>query len=233
LTDQSSLNQAFASYARTISRRYDIGEVLYQLTDQVVDVLGVDGAGVSLADRDGGLTFVTATDDRVTQVEEQQVEMGEGPCQDAHRSGDRVTAADLGVEQRWPRYAPGTLALGFRAVAGIPMLVEDHRVGALNLYARDAREWPADVLEVAQLLADMATGYILNARTLSASEALARQLQHALESRIVIEQAKGIVAERHGVATSVAFERIRAHARSSQRKLHDVAADLVQRTLHL
>jgi GAF domain-containing protein len=231
MADQSALKRAFADYARTIARRYDIGEVLYRLTDQVVEVFAIDGAGVSLADVDGNLQFVTATDERVTLVEEQQVETGQGPCHDAYRSGDRVTVADLSTEARWADYTPVALGKGLRAAAGIPLLSGDQRVGALNLYTCQPREWPADDMEDAQLLADMATGYIINARTLTETERLASQLQHALDSRVVIEQAKGILAERHSINTATAFERLRRHARARNAKIHDVARAVLRSDL--
>jgi GAF domain-containing protein len=227
MADQSALRRAFGDYARTIAGRYDIGEVLYRLTDQIVDVLGVSGAGVSLGDGDNNLQFVTATDQPTTAAEEGQIEAREGPCHDAFRSGEPVTVSDLSADERWPAFRPAALGAGMHAVAGIPMLSEDQRVGALNIYSAAPREWPADDLADAQLLADMATGYIINARILTASQQRAAQLQHALDSRVVIEQAKGIIAERHQVTTAEAFSRLRARARSRNAKVHDVARAVV------
>jgi GAF domain-containing protein len=233
MTDQHALIRSFADYARTLSVRYDIGDVLYRLTDQVVEVLDVEGAGVSLADDKGDLRFVTATDERIVRVEERQVTAKQGPCHDAFTSGDRVTSADLDTEPRWPDYTQEARAQGCRAVAGIPLLAGDQRLGALNLYSLRQREWPADELDIAQVLADMATGYIINARLLSESERVNAQLQHALNSRIVIEQAKGILAERHGVDPAAAFEQLRTYARGHNTKIHDVARAVVEGTLRL
>jgi GAF domain-containing protein len=226
MTDQQALIRAFADYARTLARRYDIGEVLYRLTDQVVEILDVDGAGVSIADH-GRLRFVTATDEDIAQIEERQVDLGQGPCHDAYTSGDRVTSADLSVEARWPDYTGTALRVGCRAVAGIPMLTGEQRVGALNLYVRRPREWPADELDIAQVLADMATGYIINARTLTEADRTTVQLQHALDSRIIVEQAKGVLAERHRITPAAAFERLRRHARHRNTKVHDVARQVI------
>lgn len=233
MADQSALKRAFADYARTIAGPYEIGDVLYRLTDQMVEVLGIDGAGVSLDDGSGGLQFITATDERTAQAERDQVEAGEGPCHDAFLSADRVTSSDLGSEQRWARYAPKALEAGMRAAGGIPMMAGGRCIGAVNIYTRHPREWPADELEDAQLLADMATGYIINAGTLNEHRELATQLQHALDSRVVIEQAKGILAERHGLGTAAAFERLRRHARNNGRKVHDVARAIVDGTLQV
>ena len=227
MVDQAALIRSFADYARTLSSPYDIGDVLYRLTDQVTEVLAVDGAGVSLGDSDGTLRFVTATDERITRIEERQVNAGQGPCHDAFTSGDQVTSADLAREDRWPAYAPVAAREGCAAVAGIPMMAGDRRIGAVNLYSRTPREWPADAMEIAQVLADMASGYVINAQTLTEAQRLNSQLQHALDSRIIIEQAKGTLAERHGISASAAFDRLRQHARARNRKLHEVAQAVV------
>lgn len=233
MADQSALNRAFADYARTIARHYEVGDVLYRLTDQVVEILGVDGAGVSLADREEALQFVSATDQQVAKVEERQALVGEGPCHDAYIKGERVTSDDLTTDERWPSYTPVAIDQGLRAVAGIPMKVEEERIGALNLYSRVRLPWLDADLDVAQLLADMATGYIVNARNLTQTQKLASQLQHALESRVIIEQAKGIVAERHGIGTAEAFQLIRQHARRNNAKLHEVASAVIAGDLRL
>lgn len=233
MANQAALNRAFADYARTIARRYDIGDVLYRLTDQMLEVLDVDGAGVSIAERGGRLSFVTATDDRVARVEAAQIESGEGACYDAFVTGEPTTSADLTAEGRWPGYVEVAAEHGLRGVAGIPMGTGEDRIGALNLYTAQPRTWRAEDLEVGQLLADMATGYVMNARTLTESQLLANQLQHALDSRIVIEQAKGIIAERQGLDTADAFQLIRKHARSHNARLHDIAAAIVDGSLKL
>jgi GAF domain-containing protein len=233
MADQSALKRAFADYARTIAGRYDIGDVLYRLTDQVTEVLGVDGAGVSLRDADATLQFVTASDETITRAERAQVEAQEGACHDAFASGQVVTVADLTAEQRWPTFRRRALDVGLRAVAGIPLRVEDQRIGALDVYSRTPREWPADDVADAQLLADMASGYIVNATRLTERERRAAQLQHALDSRVVIEQAKGIVAERHQIDPATAFHRLRVHARGHQARIHDVARAVVEGRLRL
>ena len=230
MADQTALIRAFADFARTIAKPYEIGDVLYRLTDQAVAVLDVDAAGVSLDDA-GELKFVTATDDRVVVIEERQVEVAEGPCYDAYRSADVVTSADLSAEERWPEYTPITLQQGCLSVAGIPMVAADTPIGALNLYRYSPGEWPADELGIARVLADMASGYIINARTLSARDRLAAQLQHALSSRIIIEQAKGVLGERTRTSPEEAFNVMRSYARRNGRKLHDVAQEIVDRAL--
>jgi GAF domain-containing protein len=233
MADQSALFRAFADYARTTLGDYEVGEVLHRLTDQVVEVLGVAGAGVSVGQADGRLTFVTATDEPTSRIEHQQAELAQGPCHDAFRSGEPVTAADLRTEERWPGYTDAAMELGLHAVAGIPMIVRSERIGALNVYSRDPREWPADDVETAQLLADMASGYIVSTRTLEQHQRLAGQLQHALDSRVVVEQAKGMLAAQHGIDPSAAWERLRSYARNHQAKVHDLAQAVLDGRLTL
>jgi GAF domain-containing protein len=156
-----------------------------------------------------------------------------GPCHDAYLSGDRVTVADLAADDRWPRYRPITLEQNFRAVADIPMIAGDQRIGALNLYHDSPREWPADDLDIAQVLADMTTGYVINARALSAHRELTSQLQHALDGRIVVEQAKGILAVRHRTDPARAFQTLRTHARTHNAKLQEVARGVIDGSLQL
>lgn len=227
------LAEAFGEYARTISSRYDIGPALYNLTDRVTDVMDVSGAGISVAEPHSRLDFVTATDDEVVRIEERQIESGQGPCHQAHAQGVQVWVNDLADDGRWPDYTPTALAQGCRAVAGIPMSVGELPIGALNVYSHEPREWSAEDLAMAQLFADMATGYITNARALSASRELSTQLQHALDGRIVIEQAKGVLGERHGLEGGEAFRRLREHARSNNIKIHDAARAILDGTLKL
>lgn len=233
MIDDRALRDAFSDYAAALLERYDIGHVLYRLTDQVVDVLGVDGAGVSLRVSDDDLQFVTATDDRSSRVEAAQIQAGDGPCYAAFRSGDVVTVADLERDGRWEEVRRSALGEGFRAIAGIPMPVTEVRIGALTLYKSTPHEWSAEELDVAQLLANVASGYILNWRSLDETTTLASQLQHALDSRIVIEQAKGVLAERHGTTPDDAFHALRKHARSTSSRLHDVAGQVVSGELRL
>ena len=233
MVDYAAFIDVFADYARTISRRYDVGDVMYRLADQVVEVLPVDGAGVSVADPDGGLQFVSATHEDVVRVEGLQITLGEGPCQDAFRTGASVVSDDLRDDGRWARYRTEARDAGFLAVAGIPMRADEQKIGALDLYRRDAGSWSEEDVATAQTLADMASGYILNAITLNESEELSERLRNALDSRVVIEQAKGILAERHGVPTADAFERLRRHARSTRNRIHDVARQVVEDDLRL
>jgi GAF domain-containing protein len=233
MADHAALFQAMAQYARTLMHNYRIGDVLYQTTDHVTAVLGASGAGVSLVTREGRLMFVTASDEQVARVEQGQMNSAEGPCHDAYHSGEPVLVPDLRRATYWPNFAPTALEAGCQAAAALPMRIGDRCIGALSIYDDRPREWAGDDVEAAQLLADMATGYILSARQLQKTRQLAEQLQHALDSRVVIEQAKGILAERLGIDPEAAFDILRGYARSHNRRLHDVAAQVIDRTLLL
>lgn len=233
VVDQAALLRAFREYARVLLGPYEIGTVLYQLTDHVVEVLDIDGAGVSLTHDDEGLTFVTATDAAIAAVEEAQVALDEGPSHEAFHTGEVVTVDDLADDDRWPIYRDAVVPKDVRGAAGIPMPVADQRIGVLNLYRRTRGPWAQRDLDVAQLLADMASGYILNATQLAESHTLAKQLQHALNSRIVIEQAKGVLAERNDITVHEAFEAMRTHARRSGTRIHRVSEQVIDGSLQL
>lgn len=228
-----ALREAFAGYAATlIGGSFDVGEVLDRLTDHCIDVLGVAGAGVALANEDRTLYFATASDGRANKVEQAQIRLGDGPCYHAFRSGQRVVVTDLQVPERWPSYAKVGLSVGYRSVVGVPMpLKGGETVGALNLYAEHTDPWTAAVLDTASLLANMATGYLLMRQTIQDARTVARQLEHALASRIAIEQAKGVLAERHAIDPDQAFERLRDYARERRLRVHAVASDVLSGNL--
>lgn len=233
MIDHAALRRAMTEYVRTSLGTYSVGEMLYRLTDQAVEVLGCDGGGVSVGEEEL-LRFVTATDGMIARIEEDQITAEQGPCHSAFQEGKQVAVVDI-TEQadRWPAYCRTAIGHGCRSVLGVPMAVEDTMIGALNLYRHEPHEWDDEERAVAQLLADMASGYIGNLRALSDSRRLTEQRQRALDSRVIIEQAKGIVATRHDIAMQRAFELLRRHARSQQRHLHEVAREVVEDRLRL
>jgi GAF domain-containing protein len=229
MVDQAALAHAFTRFAHTITNDYEIGDLLHQLSDQAVDVLDVTAAGLSLAHPAGRLCPLTATHDLAVHVEERQTQTRQGPGNDAYHTGKPVFVADLNTVEAWPAYTATALEAGCQAVAGLPMRTEGARIGALTLYCDHPRSW-ADDVEVAQLLADMATGYVVNAAKPKRPQQLAEQLQQALHSRIVIEQAKGILAERQDIDVTAAFEVLRGYARSHNSRLHIAAQAVVAGT---
>ena len=228
MVDREALHGALTDFVRASVADYGIGDMLYRLTDAAVTVLACEGAGVSVGDGTGSLRFITATDERIVRIEEEQVRDQQGPCHDAYTTGEMVAVENLSdAQDRWPDYYEVAFTNGCQAVLGVPMGVGETSFGALNIYQRQVHPWRDDELEAAQLLAEMASGYILNLRRLTTAQQLAGQLQAALDSRVVIEQAKGIVATRRDVDMASAFDLIRRHARDNNRKIHDVAGEIV------
>jgi GAF domain-containing protein len=228
MVDVSRMTGALAEFARTLTRGYDVYDVLHVLTHQVRDVLDLDGAGVTLSE-DGRLRFVTADRDQLAPLERAQLEHAEGPCVDAVRSGAPVLVTDLRAErERWPEYTRQADALGIRATASVPMQTDRETIGTLYLYSARPRTWTEAEVTAARVLADMATGYVRNASELERQRRLTEQLQEALDTRVVIEQAKGVVAASRGITVDEAFRVLRKHANDRGATLR-VVADAVVR----
>lgn len=225
--DHAVLSDVLRTFASRLATGYRITDILDSLCHRVAEVLPVTGAGVMLADASHTLAFVAASDDVVQRIEGLQVDLGEGPCLHAYQTGEQVVVADLLTTDRFPKFAPEALTAGLRAVFSFPMRTDDDCIGALNLY-RDAPGGFEDIdCETGQVLADVATAYILNARAHDRASELTDQLQHALDSRVVIEQAKGYLAGTLGVPVPAAFEALRSHARSRGMTVRAVAQELL------
>ena len=231
--DAGALLDVFQSYSQAMIGQYDIGDVLHRLVDDVARLLHVDGAGVMLDSPDNGLEFAAATDADIAIIEIHQGARGEGPCHQAFDTGELVVSDDLREEERWPEYRPVAIDKGCLSVAGIPMPVEDGCIGALNLYRHDAGPWDDHVVRIGQVMATMASGYIVNGTRLEESRTLAAQLQHALDSRTIIEQAKGVLVGRIEVSANDAFGLLRTHARSNGLRLRDVCREVVEGRMDL
>jgi GAF domain-containing protein len=200
---------------------------LAELTKSVTAVLGLGGSGVTMAE-DGQLQFVTAVNPDSKELERSQEDHQEGPCRDAYESGEVVRVTDVRQESaRWPDYSATATRLGVAGVAGIPMRDGDQVIGALNIYSREPRQWSDQDIAVAVVLADVATSYVLNAAKLHDQEQLSEQLQQALDSRVVIEQAKGITAHQNTIRVDQAYLLMRRHARNNNTSLRVVAEAIV------
>ena len=226
--DESLYLKTLAEFTKTLLTSYDVDTMLGELTARLTGVLQLAGSGVSLA-RDGRLAFVMGLPERVVALEEEQIARQDGPCVESYRRSEVIAVDDLAAHgERWPHYAQVAEQVGIRAVAGIPMTLEDQRVGALNLYSTDVRAWSPRDLSAAQVMAHMATAYLINASMYENKRRLSEQLQQALDSRVVIEQAKGVLANEHGIGMDEAFERIRRHARSHGATVRAVSEAVVR-----
>ena len=216
--------RALVNVADTLVADFDIIEFLGMLADYGVELLGVSACGILLADPEGGLNLVAASTERVRALELFQLQTDEGPCLDAYHSMTAVTCPNLvAAADRWPTFAPAAEAAGFTAVHAMPMRLRQQAVGAFNLFSALPGPLDAETIERGQALADVATIGILHERAIRRQEMVTEQLQVALNSRIVIEQAKGVLAERLQVSIDDAFMTLRSYARLNNRKLAEVA----------
>jgi GAF domain-containing protein len=223
------LASIFVEVADTLVDDFDLIDFLHMLTDRTADLVGAAAVGLMLADGRGTLEFMAGSNENVKLLELFQLQAREGPCLEAYRTGQPVINVDLGAATaRWPRFAPHATASGFQSVHAFPLRLRTQVIGALNVFGdtKGGDFSDADV-PIVQSLADVAAIALLQERTLRHGEALTEQLQGALNSRIVIEQAKGAVAYAQGVSVDDAFARIRRYARNHNRKLTDVAWAIV------
>jgi len=229
MSDREPLLDSLTDFARSMSESYDLDEALSRLGEALVQALGVTGVGISVTDPDGLLRYTTATSELVAEIERVQEEAQSGPCYEAFRRYRPVLVNDIDERPEWAEFRDAARRLGLQSVAGIPMSVRREVFGAVNLYERGLRTWTPDDVEVASLFSDMAAGYYLHA-SLETSRRLADQLQSALDTRIVIEQAKGVLANEWGVGVDAAFRHLRTHVRRHGLTLHDAAAAVVAGT---
>ncbi len=231
--DHSLFLKTLSEFTGTLLTPYDLDTVLGDLAERLTEVLALAGAAVNLATGDR-LQLVTAVPPQIAELEQTQYEHLSGPCLDAYRSGRVVAIPDLNlVTERWPEFCGVGRRLGMSAVVGVPMRLQGQTIGALSVYGNDPRPWPAQDLAAAVVMADMATGFLINASKLHQQEQLTEQLKRALQSRVIIEQAKGMIASSRGVSVEDAFGRLRHHARSHNESIRAVAEAVVHAGLPL
>ena len=229
---ETVLARTLVELADTLVADFDVVELLTLLTDRCVEVLDVGAAGLMLVAPEGDLRVMASSSEAMRVLELFEIQSQEGPCLDCYRSGEPVTNADLSTEDgRWPRFAAEALAAGFRCVHALPMRLRGSVVGALNLFHAEAGSMTQADVDAAQALADVATIAVLQHRATLEAQVVNAQLQHALNSRVIIEQAKGIIAERSGFDMEHAFAALRNYARNHNRRLVDVAHAVIAGTL--
>jgi transcriptional regulator with GAF, ATPase, and Fis domain len=228
---EDRLIEAFVTLADTLVDHYDIIDFLQTLAERCVDLVDVSAAGIMLADTNGALRHAACSNERMRFVELLELQLEEGPCFDAYRThAPVICASPEEAAERWPRFAPQAKEGGFSAFSAVPMRLRSDVIGALNLFSENELALAADDIKVVQAMADIATIGILHERLIRDAHAFSTQLEVALESRVVIEQAKGIVAEHSKVSVDEAFEQIRAFSRSHNRLLSDTARQLIDGT---
>jgi len=218
--------------ADTLVDDFDVVELLTVLADRCVDILGVGAAGLMLVAPDGDLHVMASSSEEVRVLELFELQCREGPCLEAYHTGQPVVNQDLALANgRWPRFATRALAAGFHSVHALPMRLRGSVIGALDLFHVEPGDMPPADVEAAQALADVATIAVLQHRASLEAQVINEQLHHALNSRIVIEQAKGIVAERRGLTMEQAFSALRNHARAHNLRLAEVADRVINGSL--
>jgi transcriptional regulator with GAF, ATPase, and Fis domain len=226
--DTDLLSDTFVDLADTMVAEFDVIDFLDMLADRSARLLGVSAVGVLLADPRGQLRVAAASSEAAGLVELFQIQNDQGPCLDCFRTGQPVTAAGLTEsDRRWPRFAAAATQAGFGAVHALPMRLRDQVIGALNLFSTGTDALSQADLRIGQALADVATIGLLQERNVRRAETLAEQLQGALNSRVVIEQAKGRLAERLGLDMDQAFAMLRNRARNTNQRLTDVAQQVI------
>lgn len=224
----TDLSDFFVEVADTLVDEFDVVDFLDHLTAKAAVVSGAAAVGLVLSDHRDRVRFMAASNQSGKMLELLQIQNDEGPCLDCLTTGEPVVNADLAhAGDRWPVFAPRAIEAGFQSVHAFPMRLRDKVIGALNLFGTEDARFEPDEIRVVQALADVATIAILHERNLVQADVLTEQLQAALNSRIVIEQAKGALAQAEGISTDEAFESLRSRARASRRRLSDVAQELL------
>jgi GAF domain-containing protein len=232
MTREADVVRSLVEMADTLVDDYDVVDLLTGLTDRCVSLLGVSAAGVMLASPGGGLGLVASSSEAMRLLELFELQAAEGPCLDAFHSGEPVGQENLQAGSgRWPLFSAAAVKVGFQSAYALPLRLREVTLGALNLLSVTRTPISQPDLIVARAFADLATLSILQHRASTEAQRLNEQLSAALTSRIVIEQAKGVISERTGVGLAEAFARMRGYARDHNRRLTDVAQAAVDGTL--
>ena len=224
------LADVFVEMADTLVDDFDVVDFLSVLTERCEQLLGVSAAGLLLTDGQGTLKVVAASSERTRLLELFQLQTDQGPCLDCFRTGQPVSVDDLPAAGKWPLFTAAAADVGFAAVHALPMRLRTDVIGALNFFDAAPGPLSTDKLRIGQALADVATIGLLQQRAIHSRDMVTEQLQTALNSRVLIEQAKGVVAERLQLDMVEAFTLLRTLARNSNRRLAELAEGIVDGT---
>ena len=222
------LAQVFVELADTLVEEFDVVDLLQLLTERSVELLSADASGLMLADQRGALQLMAWTVERARLLELFELQVQEGPCRECYVTGQAITNVDLAeAVERWPVFTPAAVEAGFGATHALPMRLRGQVIGVLNLFTDDPIRLSNDDIAVGQAMADVATIGLLHERTLHEQTLVSEQLQTALHSRILVEQAKGVLAARADISVDDAFTRLRTYARNRGLTLTAVASSVV------
>lgn len=229
--DAQSLAGAFVELAHSLVDSYDVQDLLRVLCDRSMELLNASAVGLMVVDESGDLKTIVSSSERAQVLEVLQLQSREGPCLDCFRSGTQIRADDLTAHKdRWPQFVTAALDIGFRSAYAVPMRLRGTAIGGMNLFSNGSGSEGLQVsdLPLAQALADVASIALVQARVGHRQEELTRQLQTALDSRVVIEQAKGMIAGELDMDLQAAFELLRSNARRTNRRLSELAGDVAE-----
>jgi GAF domain-containing protein len=233
-TRESRLNAAFVALADTLIAEYDVVDLLHALVAECTELLDAQAGGLMLADTTGALQLMASTSESADLVEIFQLAAGAGPCVDCFATGVAVSVPDIAATANtWPEFREAALGQGFLAVHATPMRLRGEVIGTMNLFGTSVGKLSDRDAAVAQALADVATIGILHERVSRQSHVVQEQLEKALESRIIIEQAKGVLSQAHYLTMDEAFNALRAYARSHNLNLRAVADGVTTRTINV
>jgi transcriptional regulator with GAF, ATPase, and Fis domain len=232
MSREPRLARVFVELADTLVAEFDVIDFLHTLADRSVELLGAEAAGLMLADQRGNLQLIASSVESARLLELFELQNAEGPCLDCFRTGEQiVNLDDASMQARWPRFWAETRQLGFGSAHALPMRLREEVIGAINLFGGTGAALSEQDIAIGQAMADVATIGLLQERSVRQKEVLAEQLQTALNNRVLIEQAKGVLAERAQVPIDAAFGLMRGHARAHKRTLSGVAIDIVNGAL--
>jgi transcriptional regulator with GAF, ATPase, and Fis domain len=223
-----ALSRTMVDLADTLVHDFDVVDFLQLLSSRCVEVLGLSSAGVMLRDQRENLQVMASSDERAHSLELMEVQNQEGPCLDAYRLSVPVQAGAATAAKRWPIFAERAQSYGYRTVGAVPLRLREQTIGALNMFSDSEIELHERDMRDAQALADIATIGLLNERAVREARLVAEQLQHALTSRVIIEQAKGVVAVRMNCGVDDAFQHMRTYARNKNLRLGEVARQVIE-----
>jgi transcriptional regulator with GAF, ATPase, and Fis domain len=225
---ETRIAEVFVQLADTMVSDFDVAELMLQLADACLELLEVDAAGLMLIDANGELRLIASAPDMMHDLEVFELQSDEGPCLDTIRTGTAVINVDVqDATERWPRFTAEALSVGIRSTHALPLRLRGDLIGAMNLFSMAEQRLSEGDVALGQALADVATIGLLQQRASRDQTILAEQLQVTLNTRILIEQAKGVLAERSGLHPADTFHYLRTYARTTGQPLRSVAWQVI------
>lgn len=231
MSREQRINEAFVKVADTLMNSYDVVDLLATLVDECVDLLDIEAGGLLIADDAGDLQLIASSSEDAEFVEVMQLAAGAGPCVECYETGESLSVGDIGTAEKWPEFREEALQRGFLSVHAVPMRVRGELIGAMNLLGAQKGEMSERDARLAQALADVSVIGILQERSLREPRMIKDQVQFALDTRVVVEQAKGVLAQKRSVGMNEAFQMLRGHARENKMPLRSVAEKVIDRSI--